>query len=397
MKELTIEEKAARYDEAIEKFDVILNLNTVKKSGTIFADDVRKIFPELKESGDERIRKWLIEMVEEMRKANLTAEFNGDCSEAIAWLEKQCEPFTKKDVDDAYLKGVCDAKSELKKQGEQNPIVIIPKFRVGDTIHEIGENTIFPMVIEEIKNGEYVCDDSRSFINIKFQDDYELVEQKPADKVEQKFKVGDYLVNDYCKGKVIALTDDAYLLDTEQSIPLSYEHNVHLWTIQDAKDGDVLFCKGNIKNSNGIKYERICLFNNLDKAFFTLTKTSNYVEYYDIDVNIDYPDNTVPATKEQKEILFMAMANAGYTFDFEKKELKKIEQSPIDVRTTGYWHVEDVEQKSVWSEEDETYLDHVFTAIKLYYTDDKGKENPWREELLNWLKSLKDRVQQQNK
>jgi hypothetical protein len=29
------------------------------------------------------------------------------------------------------------------------------------------------------------------------------------------------------------------------------------------------------------------------------------------------------------------------------------EQKPIDVRTTGYWHVEDVEHKSAWSEEDE--------------------------------------------
>ena len=56
MKELGIEEKAKRYDEAIEKFDVILHLNTVKESGTIFADDVRKILPELKESEDEKIR-----------------------------------------------------------------------------------------------------------------------------------------------------------------------------------------------------------------------------------------------------------------------------------------------------------------------------------------------------
>ena len=27
----------------------------------------------------------------------------------------------KKDIDDAYLKGVCDAKNELEKQGEQKP------------------------------------------------------------------------------------------------------------------------------------------------------------------------------------------------------------------------------------------------------------------------------------
>ena len=30
-----------------------------------------------------------------------------------------------------------------------------------------------------------------------------------------------------------------------------------------------------------------------------------------------------PATKEQRDTLIKAMADAGYTFDFEKKELKK--------------------------------------------------------------------------
>ena len=53
---------------------------------------IDEIFPELKESEDERIRKWLIEMVEELRKANPTnAEHNGNCSEAIAYLERQKE------------------------------------------------------------------------------------------------------------------------------------------------------------------------------------------------------------------------------------------------------------------------------------------------------------------
>ena len=35
------------------------------------------------------------------------------------WLEKQSQTFTKKDVDDAWLKGMCDAKHELEKQGEK--------------------------------------------------------------------------------------------------------------------------------------------------------------------------------------------------------------------------------------------------------------------------------------
>lgn len=55
-----------------------------------------------------------------------------------------------------------------------------PKFKVGDTIHKKGENTVFPMVIERISDGDYVCvtEHQQSFINIKFQGDYELVEQE---------------------------------------------------------------------------------------------------------------------------------------------------------------------------------------------------------------------------
>lgn len=53
---------------------------------------LRTLIPELSESKDERIRKWLIEMVEEFRKLNPTnAEHNGNCSEAIAYLERQKE------------------------------------------------------------------------------------------------------------------------------------------------------------------------------------------------------------------------------------------------------------------------------------------------------------------
>ena len=50
---------------------------------------------------------------------------SGDWDKIYAYMkkkiEKQGQTFTKKDVDDAYLKGVCDAKHELEKQGEQKP------------------------------------------------------------------------------------------------------------------------------------------------------------------------------------------------------------------------------------------------------------------------------------
>jgi len=67
--------------------------------------------------------------------------------------------------------------NKIEKQGEQKPT---PKFKIGDTIHKIGENTVFPMTIEKIEDGYYVCNNSHSFVNIEFQDYYELVEQKPS-------------------------------------------------------------------------------------------------------------------------------------------------------------------------------------------------------------------------
>ena len=197
---------------------------------------------------------------------------------------------------------------------------------------------------------------------------------KSIDKTEPKFHEGEWVIDK--QGIVHQISN---VIENVTNHTYSYDivgggyfndntEGVRLWTIEDAKNGDVLICKGNIKNSNGIKYERICLFNNLNNAFFTLTKTSNFVEEYDIDVNIDYPDNTVPATKEQKEILFMAMADAGYAFDFEKKELKKIEQKPA------------------WSEDDEFELECVLGHLRNYLHEDSYIRYE------NWLKSLRQRI-----
>ena len=136
MKELSIEEKAKAYDEAIEKFEVILNLSTVKESGTIFADDVRKIFPALAESEDEKIRKRLISYFKSQVEANKDGNTEVLCTynKWIAYLEKQGEHANfrnKIQIGDKVTRntdGVLVNLSQLeriakkdKKQGEQKP------------------------------------------------------------------------------------------------------------------------------------------------------------------------------------------------------------------------------------------------------------------------------------
>jgi len=86
---MNTEEKARAYDEALERAKQVLSNNCTEVEKLC----LECVFPQLSESEDERIRKWLIEMVEVFRKANPTnAEHNGDCSEAIAYLERQKEP-----------------------------------------------------------------------------------------------------------------------------------------------------------------------------------------------------------------------------------------------------------------------------------------------------------------
>lgn len=94
---MTQEEKAKAYDEALERARKIHN-EILNNEILGFPDQIREIFPELRESEDERIRKALYKMAKVPRKEIYEAE--GITKEqAFAWLEKQKErgPLTKEE------------------------------------------------------------------------------------------------------------------------------------------------------------------------------------------------------------------------------------------------------------------------------------------------------------
>ena len=86
MKELSIEEKAKAYDEALERAEKALEvLGTDKCEG---ARQILSLFPELKESEDERIRERLIEFFKDWGKTRSHC-WSISISDILAWLEKQ--------------------------------------------------------------------------------------------------------------------------------------------------------------------------------------------------------------------------------------------------------------------------------------------------------------------
>ena len=99
---MTQEEKAKAYNEAVKKVkDIIKYYKTHNRSDEASIEDLETIFPELKESEDEKIRKEIISIVKSYRKWCIT-EVSHRFDDCIAWLDKQCEPADKGEISDGY-------------------------------------------------------------------------------------------------------------------------------------------------------------------------------------------------------------------------------------------------------------------------------------------------------
>ena len=201
-------------------------------------------------------------------------------------------------------------------------------------------------------------------------------EHKLVDKVEPKFKVGDW-VRAISSGnifKILSFNDGLYRVLCYDGVEANYpiedvDYDLAYWTIQDAKDGDVLATKkGNPfiydKNryNNGLAYYYAGLDVNKE---LTLKSPHHMLAHF------GELSGVFPATKEQRDILFQKMKEAGYEWNAEKKELRKIEQN------------------NSWSEDDEKMLNDILMCGEHHCYLDDGN--------IAWLKSLKDRVQPQPK
>jgi len=156
----TIEQKAKAYDEALERAKNIYKRFPSSDTAVVICE---KIFPELRESEDEKIRKELLDFVRSF------------------WTDhKEKLPQTSRWV------------TYLEKQKEQKsttiPERIRPKFSVGDTVCRNGyvDHTVIEIYLW--KDPVYVCKNDEgleSHISFSEQDKWEKKEQKPVEWSEE--------------------------------------------------------------------------------------------------------------------------------------------------------------------------------------------------------------------
>ncbi len=299
-----------KYKEALERAKKI---GTSKMSLDPTRTIVEQIFPELAESEDEKIRKDLIHWV----KTNISYErmpvgmnYSNEC--VIAWLEKQGERKP--------------SWSEEDEIGYNDALFAIEKARlVAKDENDMGNLWFAEEWLKSLKGNRVAKK------KIEKQD-----ERKPANKVEPRFGVSDLVVdNSGYVWKIEGILNQFYLLEGveggESRLKIEQVNkDFHLWTIQDAKDGDVLvlfppkgaerlFIFKEIKNSGVFKnaaFYPVDFHCTLVKNVFRIKSEFEYIG--------ETNENFAPATKEQRELLFSKMKEAGYGWNKEECTLEKI-------------------------------------------------------------------------
>lgn len=161
---------------------------------------------------------------------------------------------------------------------------------------------------------------------IKTHPDYQELELPIEPKF--KFKVGDWIVqND--NGTVSQITKTINGKDeygeyrayehTNGYFAACFENEYHLWSIADAKDGDVIY---SLDSKQPFIYKVRPQFSQA-RGYCCINKFGDFA-VWNTNKCIICTDKYIPATKEQRDLLFAKMKEAGYEWDADKKELRKI-------------------------------------------------------------------------
>lgn len=141
-------------------------------------------------------------------------------------------------------------------------------------------------------------------------------ERKDEAPQEPKFKVGDFIVKN-TTGEcdlITKITDEEYILKNTGFIPRKYENTWHHWTLQDAKDGDIL-----ISDSHNLLW-----IYHTDKTAYAYLNLNHQNATLSYNSEIVIPEDVHPTTNNERKLLFQQLEIQGYEWVNDKKELKKI-------------------------------------------------------------------------
>ena len=450
-----------KYENALERARELKN-KLEKNCSLATPTGIESIFPELA-SEDDKIRNEILSVIRQFDNDSFLCGKNYDYKKWIAWLEKQDPKKIEKELEKAYKcadevqyrNGYEDAKRELEKQGEPQSYRsnadtmrknLIKAFKtvgtnnwgwcglyVKDILHfleskdaielenrgeqntaEFDDTNAKRMFIKALERVEEQnakgykltdCDKNSWWEDFKNYTSC-TIKQKPIDKIEPKFHVGDWVVHDMSDGRVtppfqiIEMTNKSYVLDNGECFYFSDAEEIYRnWTIEDAKDGDVLtigneyfLFKAKKDNTSPVVYISHCFADSA--GAFRVTNGRDCGEF----LSIEHGIKACPATQEQRDLLFQKMKEAGYEWDSNKKELRKIDdyckENCKGFQEIGKCYVDgeckakrEAEQKPAWSDDDEKMMQFILKYVNA------SASNFDYQNIQIWFRNIKKRVQ----
>lgn len=284
---------------------------------------LENILPELRESEDERVRNEIVAFVEQaIHRGGGTPIPQEQEDSWLAWLEKQrgsqneVRYWTEEEIEPIisdFLRGAehyggmiarlryLKPKS-LEKQSKES--------KVEEAMREVEEKAEAFTAAHQGENAGVILAEMRGDIKPKFHE-------------------GDWISGYYTNYRVTAINSKGYVVeDTDgYKINILFENEKfhHLFTIADAKNGDILVAKDGrpfiFRDCSDTKHPNAPVaYCGIDCANrFSIGESNRW-----------WTDEKVcPATKKQRLLLFSKMKEAGYEWDEKKKELKKLTQQKV--------------------------------------------------------------------
>lgn len=331
---MTEKEKAKAYDEALKKASV-----AYKDEDRHLKTTLERIFPELNEDKNEKIKNAILDLLKTWRNYK-DYVYGVHVEDAIDWLEMQGKKSSwkpsKEEMDvlyslsyitneyDGHKEDVITHLYQDLKREFFNDSSYENMFSLDNKEDDVRRRSTI-QVLEYVRSLDAYNQYGKADINKNIAW-FEKQGENSTDKTKPRFNIGDWVVDITDKSiyQVEKKENCQYILrhhilgDLILNLPFSLEGLIREWTIQDAKDGDVIHM-GEVtaifkKYIGGEKCICYCYFCK-DGGFEIPIENG--------EVNVYGCYNATPATKEQRDTLMKAMNDAGYEWDAENKELKK--------------------------------------------------------------------------
>lgn len=308
-----------KYESLIEAIKVLRDTNP---SDSGIQNWVNDYVPELAESEDEKIRKTLIRFFKD-QYCNKTEMYDGSVTvgKALAWLEKQettQKPFTFKSL------------PRLLDMIKPSDRAVAYSNKLADLLESEGYTVDSKIVRTSIKmmRGEKVP--------LATMDESEESTDKPG-RVSPKFGIFSWICDGISTRQISRVLDSGFYIfdDGFNSRCEDIDSKYHLWTIQDAKNGDILVAYPEVGSELP---EQIFIFKEIKDRSYVKDAVEFHCKYANNEFSVNKQSfmgqsttgRYLPATRTQRGLLISKMKKSGYEWNSNTKEVEKLGEGSVN-------------------------------------------------------------------